>query len=167
MGRRKKAAKKAVKKKRPVVAKVFKCLRCSSNGSVHCSLDYKQMLGQLVCNVCKVKYATKIHKLTQPIDVFTEWLDAAIDLQAGKDVPRFENVAPALTAQALRQASDAQYILRSKPLILIYILCSQRDTGEDIRDDEVRSVDSKSVLSNDFIDHDDDEEEDDVGQDEE
>ncbi len=136
MGRRKKAAKKAVKKKRPVVAKVFKCLRCGTNGSVHCTLDHKLNIGQLECNVCKIKYANKIHKLTQPIDLFTEWLDAAIDLQANNGVPRFEPVEAPLTASNLRQRNV--------------------DRGEDIRDDEQRSVDSKSNLSDNFIEQDDD-----------
>lgn len=81
MGRRKKAAKKVVKKKRPIVSKVFKCLFCNQDKSVGCTLDTKSMTGQLTCNVCDAKYQTRIHALTEPIDVFTEWLDETADAQ--------------------------------------------------------------------------------------
>lgn len=82
MGRRKKAAKKVVKKKRPTVAKIFKCLFCNHNKSVSCQLDFKTNDGTLNCSVCDAIYKTKIHDLTQPIDVFTEWLDETADAQA-------------------------------------------------------------------------------------
>ncbi len=82
MGRRKKAVKKVVKKARPVVAKIFKCLFCNTEKSVICQLDMKSMTGSLECTVCHAKYQTSIHKLTEPIDVFTEWLDEAADAQA-------------------------------------------------------------------------------------
>lgn len=82
MGRRKKAAKKVVKKKRPTVSKVFKCLFCNHEKSVTCSLDSKSMTGQLTCGVCSATYQTRIHSLTEPIDVFTEWLDDTVDAQA-------------------------------------------------------------------------------------
>jgi len=40
------------------------------------------MTGQLLCSVCDAKYQTRIHSLTEPIDVFTEWLDETADAQA-------------------------------------------------------------------------------------
>ena len=79
MGRRKKAVKKAVKKKKLVVAKVFKCLFCSSDKSVACLLDGKAAVGKLECGICKAKYRTRINSLSEPIDVFTEWLDATYE----------------------------------------------------------------------------------------
>jgi transcription elongation factor Elf1 len=82
MGRRKKAAKKVVKKKRPTVAKIFKCLFCNHEKSVTCSLDVKSRIGALTCSVCDAKYQTQIHDLTEPIDIFTEWLDETSDAQA-------------------------------------------------------------------------------------
>lgn len=82
MGRRKKAAKKAVKKKRPTVAKVFKCLFCNHDKSVTCNLDIKTKVGELSCSVCDATYKTHIHDLSEPIDVFTEWLDETADAQA-------------------------------------------------------------------------------------
>jgi transcription elongation factor Elf1 len=82
MGRRKKAVKKVVKRVRPTVAKVFKCLFCNHDKSVACSLDMKSMTGTLECAICHAKYQTSINKLTEPIDIFTEWLDEAAAIQA-------------------------------------------------------------------------------------
>lgn len=81
MGRRK-AAKKVVKKVKLTVAKVFKCLFCNREDAVTCSLDHKAMIGELVCRVCNAKFQTSITSLTEPIDVFSEWLDETSAEQA-------------------------------------------------------------------------------------
>jgi transcription elongation factor Elf1 len=44
-------------------------------------LDYRSMTGSLQCGVCNAKFHTTINKLTEPIDVFTEWLDESADAQ--------------------------------------------------------------------------------------
>ena len=80
MGRRK-AAKKVVKKKKPTVARTFKCLFCNHEDSVSCTLDHKSMTGELVCAVCDSKFQTQINTLTDPIDVFSEWLDETSEKQ--------------------------------------------------------------------------------------
>lgn len=82
MGKRRRAAKKVVKKVRPTVAKVFKCLFCNHDGAVHCSIDIRSMTGKLECSVCGAKFQTQTNTLTEPIDIFTEWLDETADLQA-------------------------------------------------------------------------------------
>lgn len=64
MGRRKKAAKKVVKKKRETVARVFKCLFCSNESSVECKLDFHTMIGELKCRVCEESFETQINSLT-------------------------------------------------------------------------------------------------------
>jgi transcription elongation factor Elf1 len=81
MARRKKAAKKVIKKKKYTVAKVFKCIFCNHDKSVTCALDTKTMTGQLVCSICEAKFETKINSLTDPVDVFTEWLDETSENQ--------------------------------------------------------------------------------------
>ena len=81
MGRRKKAAKKIVQKKKHVVPTQFKCLFCNSEGSVACKLSLSSMVGQLQCRVCDARFETQINSLTDPIDVFSEWLDEAEELQ--------------------------------------------------------------------------------------
>lgn len=81
MGRRKKAAKKIVQKKKHVVPTQFKCLFCNSEGSVACKLNLVTMVGRLQCRVCDAQFETQINSLTDPIDVFSEWLDEAEELQ--------------------------------------------------------------------------------------
>lgn len=81
MGRRKKAVKKAVKKKGLGVPKVFKCISCNHDESVECKLDFRAMLGDLNCRVCGESYQTTINSLTDPIDVFSEWLDETQEQQ--------------------------------------------------------------------------------------
>lgn len=82
MGRRKKAVKKVVKKKRATVAKVFKCLYCNNEKSVTCKINTSSMTGDLQCSICDAKFQTQINTLTEPIDIFTEWLDEASEMQA-------------------------------------------------------------------------------------
>jgi transcription elongation factor Elf1 len=84
MGKRRRAAKKVVKKKRATVAKVFKCLFCNIDDSVHCAIDIRSMTGKLECSVCEAKFQTQINTLTEPIDIFTEWLDETADMQAAE-----------------------------------------------------------------------------------
>jgi len=81
MGRRKKAAKKVVKKKRPTVPTKFKCLFCNHEGSVSCKLDFNTMTGSLSCRICDEKYETYINTLTEPVDLFSEWLDETSERQ--------------------------------------------------------------------------------------
>ena len=82
MGRRKKAAKPVTKKRVMTVAKTFKCLFCNHDEAVSCNLNFKSMTGELVCRICDAKYQTSINNLTDPIDVFSEWLDTTHDRQA-------------------------------------------------------------------------------------
>ncbi len=81
MGRRKKAQKVVKKKKRIEVDTVFKCLFCNHEKSVTCKLNLNSMIGELVCRICDAKFETQINSLTDPIDVFSEWLDEAQTLQ--------------------------------------------------------------------------------------
>ena len=76
MGRRKKSGKKVVKKKKPTVATVFKCLYCGHDNCVECKLDLSKGVGDLNCRVCGANFQMRINYLTEPVDVFCEWLDA-------------------------------------------------------------------------------------------
>jgi transcription elongation factor Elf1 len=81
MGKRRRAAKKVVKKVRPTVAKVFKCLFCNHDGAVQCQIDNRSMTGKLECTVCGAQFQTQTNTLTEPIDIFTEWLDETAEMQ--------------------------------------------------------------------------------------
>ena len=45
-------------------------------------MDTHSMTGELRCGVCDAKYETQINSLSEPIDIFTEWLDETSNLQA-------------------------------------------------------------------------------------
>ena len=77
MGRRKKStAAKKVKRPRPGLSTQFKCPFCAHEGSVECRLDRDQEIGSLDCRVCGATYSCSITYLSEPIDVFSEWIDA-------------------------------------------------------------------------------------------
>mmetsp|Transcript_3382 Transcript_3382/g.3872 ORF Transcript_3382/g.3872 Transcript_3382/m.3872 type:complete len:85 (+) Transcript_3382:97-351(+) len=84
MGRRKSAQKK-LKKKRPTVATTFKCLFCNHDDAVECNLTYKDKIGSLKCRICEAEWQTRIHYLTEPIDVYSEWLDITEAENAERD----------------------------------------------------------------------------------
>ena len=81
MGRSKKAQKVVKKKVKVEVATVFKCLFCNHEKAVSCKLNLNSMIGELVCRICDAKFETQINTLTDPIDVFSEWIDEANELQ--------------------------------------------------------------------------------------
>lgn len=62
-------------KKRPTLAKRFKCPFCANEEVVECKMDNKNKVGSLNCRLCAASYQMPIHHLHEPIDVFSEWLD--------------------------------------------------------------------------------------------
>lgn len=109
MGKRRRAAKKVVKKARPTVAKVFKCIFCNHDGSVNCKIDIRSMTGKLECTVCGAKYETSTNALTEPIDIFTEWLDSTAERQeevAKNMLKRVNNPQSANREPAGQEESD-------------------------------------------------------------
>lgn len=78
MGKRKKAAKKPQgPKKNEPLATTFTCLFCNHEKSVTVKLDKKAGAGNLSCKVCGQKFQCGINYLSAPIDVYSEWVDAA------------------------------------------------------------------------------------------
>ena len=73
-GRRAKK-RKVIKAKRPVVATKFKCPFCNHATSVECKISMAEKIGKLLCRVCEASYSMTINYLTEPVDVFYEWLD--------------------------------------------------------------------------------------------
>lgn len=72
----------------------FTCLFCHHDKSVSVRLDRKEGVAQLVCRVCDQRYQSKVNRgwlepadacwvltlfedLTEPIDIYSEWIDAA------------------------------------------------------------------------------------------
>merc|ERR1712107_562732 len=74
MGKRK-SKKKIMKKKKRVVATIFDCPFCNHSNTVECTMDRKKNLGSIKCRICGASYQMMINYLTEPVDVFSEWID--------------------------------------------------------------------------------------------
>ncbi|CAD6340167.1 unnamed protein product [Miscanthus lutarioriparius] len=68
------------------VPTAFDCPFCGHTSSVQCSIDLKDMVAKTACAVCKVVYATVANALTEPIDVYSEWIDECHKANEGVDV---------------------------------------------------------------------------------
>ncbi|KAM6500505.1 Transcription elongation factor Elf1 like domain containing protein [Amanita muscaria] len=79
MGKRKKSTRKpgAPARQKVPLDTAFTCLFCHHDKSVTVRLDRKEGVAQLVCRVCDQRYQSKVNHLTEPIDIYSEWIDAA------------------------------------------------------------------------------------------
>ncbi|PFH54336.1 hypothetical protein AMATHDRAFT_170106 [Amanita thiersii Skay4041] len=78
MGKRKKSSRKPAPARQKVpLDTAFTCLFCHHDKSVTVRLDRKEGVAQLVCRVCDQRYQSKVNHLTEPIDIYSEWIDAA------------------------------------------------------------------------------------------
>lgn len=88
MGKRK-SSRKAVKKAKIVLDTAFSCLFCNHERSVTATLDKNIGVGTLTCKVCGQNFQASINALSEPIDVYSEWVDAceavAKRLEAGEN----------------------------------------------------------------------------------
>ncbi|KAK9381781.1 uncharacterized protein V2V93DRAFT_334273 [Kockiozyma suomiensis] len=77
MGKRKKSTRKpAQRRAREPLPTVFSCLFCNHEKSVICRMDKKLNLGFLNCKICGQNFQTSINKLSVPVDIYSEWIDA-------------------------------------------------------------------------------------------
>ncbi|KAF8495615.1 hypothetical protein JB92DRAFT_3126410 [Gautieria morchelliformis] len=82
MGKRKKSSRKPVQtRKRDPLETTFTCLYCHHEKAVSVKLDKKEGVAYLNCKVCSQGYQSKVNHLTEPIDIYSEWIDAADDAE--------------------------------------------------------------------------------------
>ncbi|KAH6658380.1 transcription elongation factor 1 [Truncatella angustata] len=77
MGKRKSSSKPPPKKARATLATTFTCLFCNHEKSVTVKVDKKAGVGTLNCNVCAQNFQCGANYLSAPIDIYSEWVDAA------------------------------------------------------------------------------------------
>jgi transcription elongation factor Elf1 len=77
MGKRKKASKPQGPKKAEPLPTTFTCLFCNHEKAVTVKIDKKAGVGELDCKVCGQKFQCGINYLSAPVDVYSEWVDAA------------------------------------------------------------------------------------------
>ncbi|KIO26255.1 hypothetical protein M407DRAFT_202820 [Tulasnella calospora MUT 4182] len=82
MGKRKSSKKPQGPKRRAVLDTTFTCLYCHHENAITCKLDKKESVGHLNCKICGQSFQCAIHHLSEPIDVYSEWIDAAEEAQA-------------------------------------------------------------------------------------
>ncbi|GAA6052070.1 hypothetical protein JCM3770_006614 [Rhodotorula araucariae] len=75
MGKRK-SSKKPQTRIKQVLDKSFRCVFCAHQGSVTCKLDNKNKIGRLDCKDCGQSFQTDITHLTEPVDLYSQWIDA-------------------------------------------------------------------------------------------
>ncbi|KAI9824828.1 MAG: hypothetical protein M1826_007250 [Phylliscum demangeonii] len=96
MGKRKKAARKpqggAAKKKAGVIPKHFKCLFCNHESSIVIKVEKRTGVGNLTCKVCGQMFQSAATYLTEPIDVYSDWIDACESVRTQQPSERFQRM---------------------------------------------------------------------------
>jgi transcription elongation factor Elf1 len=66
------------KKPAPKLDTTFCCPFCNHPGGVSCTctIDLKLLVATAVCYVCEEAYHTTAHHLTEPVDIYHDWIDA-------------------------------------------------------------------------------------------
>lgn len=64
--------------------KQFDCPFCNHHQTVECTIDKHKQIGVIKCRVCSVKYQQQINALTDPIDLYGEWIDECERLNAAE-----------------------------------------------------------------------------------
>ncbi len=75
MGKRK-STRKPAKKIKQVLDKAFACVFCNHENTVTTKMDQENKIGHLNCSACSVQWSCPITVLTEPIDIYSEWIDA-------------------------------------------------------------------------------------------
>ncbi|KAF2300270.1 hypothetical protein GH714_026202 [Hevea brasiliensis] len=57
---------------------VFTCPFCNHPNAVECIIDRKLFVGEAGCRACKASFSTSTTPLTEPIDIYTEWIDECV-----------------------------------------------------------------------------------------
>lgn len=74
MGKRK-ASTRVRRPPKPKLEKVFDCPFCNHTQTVEVLYHKDQKRASISCRVCAVSWDTSITALTEPIDVYSDWID--------------------------------------------------------------------------------------------
>lgn len=74
-GKRKSSAKPPPKKPRPKLALAFDCPFCGHEKTCDVKIDRDRSFGTIKCSICGAKHSANTHRLTQPVDVYAQWID--------------------------------------------------------------------------------------------
>ncbi|KAK9085433.1 hypothetical protein Sjap_025844 [Stephania japonica] len=74
MGKRKSMAKPLLKKPMNKLDTIFSCPFRNHGTSVECRIDMKNLIGEAICGICQESYNTTVNALTEPINIYSEWI---------------------------------------------------------------------------------------------
>ncbi|GAA5931428.1 hypothetical protein JCM3775_005020 [Rhodotorula graminis] len=113
MGKRK-SSKKPQTRVKQVLDKSFRCVFCAHQGSVTCKLDNKLKVGRLDCKDCGQSFQTDITHLSEPVDLYSAWIDACEEANPAdrgparaKSAAAAPAAAPAAQQQKKKRRADA------------------------------------------------------------
>uniref|UniRef100_A0A804N8M3 Transcription elongation factor 1 homolog n=1 Tax=Zea mays TaxID=4577 RepID=A0A804N8M3_MAIZE len=46
-----------------------------NHGEEKCRIDMKNLIGEASCRICQENFSTTVNALTEPIDIYSEWID--------------------------------------------------------------------------------------------
>ncbi|KAJ8700124.1 hypothetical protein PTI98_003180 [Pleurotus ostreatus] len=125
MGKRKKSSRKpAPSRQKDPLDTTFTCLFCHHDKAVTVRIDKKEGVAQLVCKVCDQRYQSKTHHLTEPIDIYSQWIDAADAAQREGEalggLPRLQaDQLPLFRMEVMRSSAEsssvALYVVVKRP----------------------------------------------------
>ncbi|KAL1290218.1 hypothetical protein HN51_058643 [Arachis hypogaea] len=75
MEKRKSSAKPPLKKRMDKLDTVFSCPFYNHGSSVECRTDMKNLIGEASCRICQESFSTTVTALSEPIDIYSEWID--------------------------------------------------------------------------------------------
>lgn len=75
MGKRKSAKRVKPKKRQLPVPTTFDCPFCNHERSVECKMDKEKSIGYIRCNICAASYQMMTNYLSEPVDIYSEWID--------------------------------------------------------------------------------------------
>ena len=76
MGRRKSKRQAPPRRNMLVLDQIFDCPFCNHEKSCDVNMDKERNTGRVQCTKCFEDFQAKINFLSEPIDVFNEWIDA-------------------------------------------------------------------------------------------
>ncbi|KAK9879978.1 hypothetical protein WA026_008487 [Henosepilachna vigintioctopunctata] len=77
MGRRKSKRKPAAKRKAiEPLEQEFNCPFCNHEKSCNVKMDKGRSIARITCRVCLEDFQTRINFLSDPLDVYNDWIDA-------------------------------------------------------------------------------------------
>lgn len=77
---KRKSSKPPPKKIAPKIDTLFTCPFCNHDKAVIAKIDHLTQKGLVQCTVCGQKYTNQITHLSEPIDVYSDWIDACAEI---------------------------------------------------------------------------------------